>query len=135
MARTKLTQPQILTKARYQTDNSNTIANGAAGTEIVMQMGWGQLVGDASADMSDTITFPTPFTTVLGVIAAPAGIGGSDTVAGASITDFEVSPGAGGWNAQPASVTTSGFTLHLTRDAFFGNNRYWAYSWIAWGII
>lgn len=127
--------PGVKLQVRTQTDDSNSISS-ATTAGVFVQYGWGQMIGNSTAIMSESVTFPTAFTTVLGVLCAPQASTGNDSVAASSITDFEVSTGADGVMASSRSVSMSGFTVDLSREgaSTFASNRYYGYSWIAWGV-
>lgn len=126
--------PGVKFQVRTQTDNSNSIAS-ATTAGVYMQYGWGQKVGDnVSTIIQDSVTFPTAFTTVLGVIVVPGAV---STGAASDITGLTTTWGSAG--TQPTytwtSVTTSGFTVNMSRSSgAFGSSAYYGYSWIAWGV-
>lgn len=113
-----------------QTDNSNTIAN-TAQSALKVYYGWGQILGSGTAGMSELVTFPAAFSTVLGVEVCWIGFKSGGTAA-TSITNFNTKIGAG-VNIEPVPITNSGFTMQATSTGIFGA-AYHGYSWIAWGI-
>ena len=119
--------PTVLSvQGRYQTDNANTIAS-ATGT-LKVQYGYGQILGSGTANMSETVTFPTAFTTVLGVTVSWIGYKIS---AATTVTDFTTKVGIGVIEAIP--ITNSGFTMQATSTGIFGA-AYHGYAWTAWGV-
>lgn len=127
------TAPGVKLQVRTQTDNSNTIAN-ATTAGFFVQYGTGQVLGNSAATLTDTVTFPTAFTTVLGVVVTPLG---ANSGVAADITSFSINY-SGGTTAIAANaygISTTVFTPTFTRNAgTFANTLYWGYSWIAWGI-
>jgi hypothetical protein len=123
------TAPGVKLQVRTQTDNSNSISN-ATTAGVFVQYGWGQVQGNNTTTVSDTVTFPTAFTTVLGMtvshLAAKVGTA-------TSITDLGVATSANSV-ASVGVITTTGATVILSRGANYGNTAYYGYSWIAWGI-
>ena len=128
-----VTAPAILNyNIPYQKDNSNTISNTTSNTNVLMQVGWGQVVGNNSTNVADTVTFPTSFTTVLGLVVTLGGV--KTSPAAASITDLtlgyttvaEVS-----WS----NLTNAGFQLDMNRSTTtFATTAFYGYTWMAWGI-
>lgn len=124
--------PGVALQLRTQTDNSNSIAS-ATTAGLIVQYGWGQLIGSGTASMSETVTFPTTYSTIMGMIVTGGGATDTDSTAATSITDFEVTTNT---VATYSSVTTSTASVRLERAGgeSFTNTRYWGYAWIAWGV-
>ena len=127
------TAPGVKLQLRTQTDNSNSIAS-ATTAGVFVQYGWGQIVGNDTSGLSETVTFPTAFTTVLGVSISFGGVKTGSSAA--TITALDISlAGASGPHAVWSSVTTSGFTANLARVAgSFSSSNFHGYSWVAWGV-
>lgn len=125
--------PGLKKTMRVQTDNSNTIAN-TTQNGVFEQRGWGQALGNSTGTISEAVTFPTAFTTVLGVIVTP--LGAKVSPAASDITGLDIAlTGAIGYTYSANPVSTTGFTANLNRDSgTFGNTVYYGYSWIAWGV-
>lgn len=118
----------------YQTRDSNSVAS-TTGTAIKIEAGWSQVIGNGTATTSQSITFPTAFSTLLGVMAVPFGVTGADSTPATSITDFESSFTANAASVSASSASTTGFTATLTvSSGSLNNTRYYGYSWIAWGL-
>ena len=126
--------PGVKLQLRTQTDNANSIAS-ATTAGVFVQYGWGQSVGNNTASFADSVTFPTAFTTVLGVTIS-LGAAKSTPGAAANITGMDVEfVGASGLQPQWSDVTTSGFTANLGRvSGAFSDGVFYGYSWIAWGV-
>jgi len=119
----------------YQTDNSNSIASVSNG-DIKIQAGWAQAVGNNTQSFSTGVTFPTAFTTVLGVVIQLNSV--KATTAASSIGDLNAPYNTGGttFAVSAGDITTSGFNAYLGRNAStFSSSTYYGFSWIAWGIM
>lgn len=127
--------PGVKISARTQTDNSNSISS-ATTNGLFMQHGWGQMLGNGSVTMNESVTFPTTFSTVMGVAVSVMGVTGADSTPGSSVTDFESSFTAFPAMTMPSGISNSGFTAVYTVQSgnSFNSSRYYAYSWIAWGV-
>jgi hypothetical protein len=128
--------PDKLALFNYQTDNNNSITSVTNG-DIKIQAGWGQKVGDnVTGNIADTVTFPTAYTTLLGI--SISFMSTKATTAMSNVTD-QASAGYGGttgFTASTGSPATTGFIAVLNRHTgAFSSTTYYAYSWIAWGII
>lgn len=109
---------------RYQSNTTNSNQNG-----VWIQSGWGFFVGDGDTSATESVTFPTAFTTVLSVVAT--GIGYKDSSDPSGIGDF----GDYGVYANVNSVSTTGFNVALNiPSGSIGATRRVGYSWIAIGI-
>lgn len=132
--------PIKLANFNYQTDNGGTISSSTNGV-IKLQAGWGQMVGNSSNTMTEAVTFPQEFSTVLGVVMAPLAAKATSNAANIS----ELDTGGGGpqdWAPTPLSITNSGFTTQLNRHVQaggasqnFNNTIRYGYSWLAWGLV
>lgn len=124
--------PGVKLQLETQTDNSNSITS-ALTAAVYVQVGWGQVVGGGAATLTDSVTFPTSFSTVLGVAIAPLGI--STPSAATDITGLTQSTSTtSGLVVATKSITTSGFTADLGRSTgTFSSSNFYGYSWIAWG--
>lgn len=126
----------ILQTIRYQTDDSDVIAN-ATQTAVRFCIGWGQLTGDGDAGMSGTVAFDPDFTTVLWAAAGPIARSSSATAAATAITDLTVGFGAGAApSVSYSNLATTGFTVSYTRDAAstFTSGSEYGFWWMAAGI-
>lgn len=106
-------------------------------SNIVMQTGFEYLQTGAGGqtNLSGTVTFPTAYTTLLGVIPNVTGAKNSATPP-TGITDNTASFSAGDVLGSADSVTNSTFLLHIRLiSGTFGANQSWNASWIAWGIL
>ena len=115
---------------RYQKDDSESIASSTE-ENLLLQFGWGQVIGSGSVDTEEVVTFPTAFTTILFVNVS--GLGGK-TSAISNITDTSALSEEP--NVQATDITTSGFTARLNSNddsSNMINTRRFAYSWIAIG--
>lgn len=109
---------------RYQSNTTNSNQNG-----VWIQSGWGFFVGDGDTSATESITFPTAFTTILSVVAS--GIGYKDSSDPSGIGDF----GDYGVYANVNSISTTGCNISLNIPAgSIGATRRVGYSWIAIGI-
>lgn len=125
-------EPGVKLQLRTQTDNSNSIAS-ATTAGLIIQQGWIQIIGDGTGTIEDTVTFPTAFTTVMGVMIGLAGVKAS---VASSVTDLTTAMAGGvGWSAASSSVTTTNFLLTIARNTGnFTATSYYGASWIAWGV-
>lgn len=119
-----------LSQISRQDDDSNSITN-TVQEGLSIQLGWGQMLGDASNDMSESVTFDETFTSAPWVLIAA--LAKKNTTAMSDITN-------GGapdltYMMFAESISTSGFTAHFKGETgtTFLNTRYYAYSWIAIG--
>jgi len=121
-----------LSQVRTQTDNSDSIAS-ATSENILLQLGWGQIIGVAATSMQETVTFPTAFGTILGVVVSLTAA--KSTPAASAITGLDTEEGGGaGWSVSASDITTSNFNLTYARNTGnFSASIYYGYSWIAWG--
>jgi len=126
------TAPGVKLQLGTQTDNSNSIAS-ATTAGLIVQQGWGQVVGGGAATLTDTVTFPTTFTTIMGVVISA---GAASTGAAASITGLTTEYGSTlGIAAHWSDVTNSTVAINFVRQSgTFGTGTYYGYSWIAWGV-
>lgn len=127
---THLTEPFFRGRAQANTTNS-------APTGLTVQFGWGFIVGDATAKIEETVTFPTAFSaapiyigaTVLGARATASGtpdtIDDFDTEYGETVTIF------------PSDVTSTNFLINLNKISgnTFANTFNSGYSWMAIGTV
>lgn len=135
---TGMVQDDAVTPAKvalfnYQTDNSDSIASVTNGN-LKIQIGWGQKLGTGASSMSETVTFPAAYTTVLGVICQIQGA--KATTSATSVTDLTAAAaGTSGINCDASAITTSQFTMTMARaTGSFSGTTYYGYSWIAWGL-
>lgn len=127
--------PSKLALVNYQTDDANTIASVTNGA-IKFQAGWGQLPGTGAATLTNGVTFPEAFTTILGI--SLSFVGAKNTTAMTDITDVAVSYAASGvgYTISTANLSETSVTVTMSRDAgTFSSSIYWGYSWMAWGIL
>lgn len=121
--------PGVKLQVRTQTDNSNSITS-ATTAGVFIQYGWGQFLGNGTNNVNDTVTFPTAFTTPLGVTLTFNGFKSGGTSA-TDITQLTSRIGSG-VVAEAHSVSTTGFTAAFSSSGTYGA-AYHGYSWIAWG--
>lgn len=113
-----------------QTDNSNSIANTTS--SLNMQFGWGQMLGSGAAKTTETVTFPSAFTTVLGVQISMLGF--KATPAATDITGLVGDYGTI-YQVYATTITTSNFKAEIDiTSGTMSNTVYFGYAWIAWGI-
>lgn len=128
MARTKLNPAQsngITVQHQAVTTNSSQ--------SIKMQTGWGFITTPGGTGViTGSITFPTAFTTLLGVVITDIGYKASADPS--SILDFQT--GGGSEVITAKSLATTGFTavINTSGGGNFGASERHGYSWIAWGI-
>lgn len=117
---------------RMQNDNANSI-NDSTASNVMVQGGWAQTVGDASADIFDSITFPTEFDTILYVMTSTGGRGTSGAAATIANVTLAYASGASS-TASWDDVTVSGFNVSQNRSTgSYTSGEYYAFSWQAWG--
>lgn|SRR3990167_1851817 len=114
-----------LSQIRYQSDTTNSIQE-----NVLIQTGWGWIIGDGTTYISETVTFPTAFTTLLAILGTPTGFkSGSNPT---SIIDISVGNLTAAFAA--TNQTVSSFQVGLwTTGTFSATGRY-IYSWMALGI-
>lgn len=117
---------------RYQRDDANSITSETKDT-VLIQTGWGQIVGDGTAKVEETVTFPTAFDEILNVIAGA--LDANTGSAAATITGLNTAISSGPFMVQIGDITTSDFEASLLRSdsVTFGVGDYFGYSWIAIG--
>lgn len=121
--------------ANYQTDNSNTKAS-VSNAPVKMQMGWGQILGNNTNTISETVTFPEAFTTILGIVVSTTPANDSGTPASSFTALTADIASTNGYHARFNTPSTTGFTALVGRTTgTFVNSIYYGYSWIAWGIV
>lgn len=111
-------------KYNAQEDTTNSVQN-----TVVLQGGWGQFLGNNTAGISKTVTFPVAVTRVLSIRINLIGYKSSAGPATA-ITDFNTSIGQP-FNVAPYAITTTGFTAWFSGSANFGP----AYHGFSWEIV
>ena len=121
--------PGVKLQVRVQTDNSNSITN-TTQAGVITQYGWGQIVGNGTTELTDTVTFPTAFTTILGFMVTQIGAKGG---VASSITDLSSAAGAGSI-ARVGGITNSSVPVYLNRTSAYAGTAYYGYTWIAWGV-
>lgn len=123
-----------LSQLRYQEDNADSTGNSTE-ENVVIQFGWGQVVGDGSGKILNAITFPTAFGATPLYISA--NYIGTKSGAGANIAAFVATHGTGTTiTASARSPATTGMTVDIHRSdggTLSAANRF-AYSWIAIGV-
>lgn len=115
---------------RTQTDNSGSISS-ATTSGLIVQYGWGQFQGSVAATITDTVTFPTAFTTPMGVITNWLG---ANATAVADITGFTAEATVLAAAVQTYNISTTGFTIKMNRISGNFGTSFYGYSWIAWGV-
>ena len=121
---------------RYQTDNNNTIASNTSGKNVTIQAGWAANTGSAASSMSIPVTFPTAFTTILGVVTQLNAV--KATTAPSTIKDLNANYNttAETFSVSAGTISETGFTANLARNsATFSAGTYYGFSWLAWGIL
>lgn len=122
-----------LNDIRYQRDDSNSITSETK-DNVMLQFGWFQISGDGTDILTETITFPTEFTTVLWAQVVPIARATSATVAATSIGDLTVGFSSGAPSASFNSLTTTGMTARLHRSSgTFTSGAEYGGSWMAMG--
>lgn len=124
MARTKITSEQINLSVTRQTNTTN-----AAVSNVRIETGVGMIVGNNTADISESVTFSTPFTSRPVVVAQFAGYGSTTF----NESTLDTSWGGMTFSAQGASLT--GFTARARRNdgGTASSVSGYYYTWIAIG--
>lgn len=122
--------PGVKLQLNTQTDNSNSISS-ATTAGLYIQTGWGQFAGNGTATQTETVTFPTAFTTVYSLQVTFVGATAADSTAATSITDLEVASGTIWGRAHGISTTNA--VMGLGTSGTFASTRFYAYSWTAIG--
>lgn len=101
--------------------------------EPVIQYGWGQMVGDNTANIGETVTFPTAYSAAPVVLVNP--VSAKATSAATAIGQFDSPPGSNTYAAFASNITTTTFVLDMTREtgSTFSSSTYFGYAWIAMG--
>ena len=123
-------QAYRLGPVNYQTNNSTNTTK----SNVVVQTGWGWVVGNGSSPITKAITFPLALDSIMSVTISGAGAKASSDPA--ALTDLVTGYGgdASGWEAY--SITTAGFTAKLgaiSGQSLSATNRY-AFMWTAMGV-
>lgn len=124
---------EAFAKGRRQDDNSNTISDSTK-SGLLIQYGWCQIIGNATRDIRQNITFDTAFSEkpviLTGNMAALASAYGTDI---AGLTGFDSTSNS----ASPVSHSTTGFTMVLRKESggTFSATTYYGASWIAIGTV
>ena len=110
---------------QYDTTNSNP-------NNVKIQYGWGRIAGAAATNISESVTFPTPYTSLpVVLVTAGGGVttgGGSGAYPGTS-TSYMDNMQAGANNE-----STTGFQVTITRQgANFTVGHTLFYTWVAFG--
>lgn len=111
---------------RYQASTTNSNQNG-----VWFQGGWCFIAGDGTTTASKTVTFPTAFTTILGVVTSPLGY--KDSSDPTAITDFL---DYGILSSMGLQVSTTNFVARFitVEGSTVAASRRIGISWLAWGI-
>lgn len=122
-------------QSKGTTINQQSIgSNSVVGVQFQAGFDYMNSVAGQSA-MSKTITFPTPFTQILGVVCYPFGTAGANASV-ANMQDFTTTyQNANLDTGASANLTQATFRIQLRSGVFGGTNERWGFSWLAWGII
>lgn len=116
-------------RGRLQADTTNS-----APTGLTIQHGWGYIVGNGTARLSKTVTFPTAFTSppivLVSFISAAATADGTPTSTGSFNVDWGSFRGAAS-----DDITTSSFLMRLEAVANHSASFNFGFSWIAIGVV
>lgn len=108
----------------------NTTNNTISG--VVIEHGWGFIQGDATANISEAVSFSSAFTNIPVVITNYCG---KTAVLPNSLDDFGA-PYPGMTQTIPHTITTTGFTMVMSAESgvtSFPVTDYFGYTWIAIG--
>ena len=120
------TSKLVKTAVLRQDNTSDTYSNNQ-----VILTGWGKVVGNSTAEISETVTFGITFSAAPIVIACSAGR--DDSGGAAVIGDF--TNDSAGITATTSDVTTTNFLLTLGGGTLGNGTIEWGYSWIAIGTL
>lgn len=124
--------PGVKLQLSTQTDNSDSISS-ATTSGVFVQYGWGQVAGNGTATLSNSVTFPTAFTTVLGVTLT--GLAAKASPAATDITGLTAGFSGVAQGTTAESITNTGFTAVLNRSTgTYSSGAFYGYSWTAWGV-
>lgn len=109
---------------RYQSNTTNSNQNG-----VWIQSGWGFMVGDGTIVTAEDVTFPTGFTTLLGLVVSCIGYkDSSDPTGMENFSQFSAM-------ASVHAAASGSFTVTITASSgTIAASRRVGYSWIALGI-
>lgn len=114
---------------------SKYVASTSTLDNVLIQVGFDYIIGAGADHLTETITFPTAYTSAPLVFVT--GLNARATTSGAPDTpdDFDVLITANCLSATAVNITTSGFDISLARSdsGTFTNNNNYGYSWLAIG--
>jgi hypothetical protein len=118
-----------LSQLPYQQDTTNSTKE-----DVLFQTGWGFIStgGGGVSQITETVTFPVAFTTLLGIETTTVGLlAGSDP---ASIIALTATTG-GDIISSIYQPTATNFisSLKVAGGTNFAASQRWGYSWLAWG--
>ena len=114
-------------RGRYQADTTNSQPTG-----LTVQFGWGHIQGDNSGDLSETLTFPTAFSSAPVVILNPIGVANSSP---SDITSFNQTV-TDSSTVYPHTIAASSCTVAFNKDTGqYSNTKYFGYTWLAIGEV
>ena len=116
-------------QAETWSDNSDSAAS-AASTGVLIKCGWGQIQGNGTTTVTETITFANAFPTAL--FSVNVTHGGAKTSVMANLNEATTNPSSTS-TAAFSDSTTAGFLVSLGRSAAYAAGSYYAFSWIATG--
>lgn len=100
----------------------------------VRQKGWGYIQGNGTDTITETITFPTAFSSAPTSIIATGTPTVATTTTPTAITDFNL--GTKGTIVSISNISTTGFTVTLfSTNSTFANTFYFGYMWEAEGTL
>ena len=115
-------------KAVNRQDNTtnNTVSN------QLIQTGWGFIIGNGTALLSEAVTFPVAFDSAPIVMITAGGAKATSAGAPATVDD---DPTAGNCCAQASNQSTTGFTakIHGVNSYTMGSTYNFIYQWVAIG--
>lgn len=116
-------------RGRLQADTTNS-----APTGLTIQHGWGYIVGNGTARLSKTVTFPVAFSSapivIVSFISAAATAAGTPTSTASFTTDWSSFRGAAS-----DDITTSNFLMRLEATANHSASFNFGFTWIAIGPV
>lgn len=123
--------PDKLSGSHYQTDNNNVISN-TLNAPLIRQYGWGQVTGTNGQLLGDAITFPSSFSTILGVNVSYLA---ARTSVASDITQLNVAFNTTEFTIAASNILNSGFSVNMRRaTGTFAAGTFYGYSWEAWGL-
>lgn len=117
-------------RGRHQADTTNS-----APTGLTVQFGWGFVEGTAADEVTETVTFPTTFSTIPLYIGVSS-VGLINSLPN-SLDDFTSETGSGPISATASEIVAASFKVQIARSdtVATGAGNYYGFTWLAIGAV